>query len=85
MINNYMFNYLQFISKKNILSVAIALIIGNLITDIMNKIKDDIIIPISKLEFNKLYKNFSFNEYVGLTINFLLQTFIIYFIFGKFI
>lgn len=80
-----MFNYLQFISKKNILSVAIALIIGNLITDIMNKIKDDIIIPISKLEFNKLYKNFSFNEYVGLTINFLLQTFIIYFIFGKFI
>ena len=51
----------------------------------MNKIKDDIIIPISKLEFNKLYKNFSFNEYVGLTINFLLQTFIIYFIFGKFI
>lgn len=80
-----MFNYLQFISKKNIISVAIALIIGNLITDIMNKIKDDIIIPISKLEFNKLYKNFSFNEYVGLTINFLLQTFIIYFIFGKFI
>lgn len=85
MISNYMFNYLQFISKKNIISVAIALIIGNLITDIMNKIKDDIIIPISKLEFNKLYKNFSFNEYVGLTINFLLQTFIIYFIFGKFI
>lgn len=85
MISNYMFNYLQFISKKNIVSVAIALIIGNLITDIMNKIKDDIIIPISKLEFNKLYKNFSFNEYVGLTINFLLQTFIIYFIFGKFI
>ena len=85
MINNYIFNYLQFISKKNIVSVAIALIIGNLITDIMNKIKDDIIIPISKLEFNKLYKNFSFNEYVGLTINFLLQTFIIYFIFGKFI
>jgi large-conductance mechanosensitive channel len=85
MINNYIFNYLQFISKKNIVSVAIALIIGNLVTDIMNKIKDDIIIPISKLEFNKLYKNFSFNEYVGLTINFLLQTFIIYFIFGKFI
>lgn len=37
MINNYIFNYLQFISKKNIVSVAIALIIGNLITDIMKK------------------------------------------------
>ena len=42
MVFNFMFGYLKFISKSNILSVAIALIVGNLVTEIMNRVKDDI-------------------------------------------
>ena len=85
MIFNFMFGYLKFINKGNILNLAIALIIGNLVTKIMNKIKNEIILPISKLEFNQLYQRFSPKEYFGLSVNFLLQTFIIYVLFGKFI
>lgn len=85
MVLNFLFGYLKFINKGNILSVAIALIVGNLVTEIMNRVKDDIILPISKLEFKELYQKFSPKEYFGLSINFLLQTFIIYVLFGKFI
>ena len=85
MVLNFLFGYLQFIGKSNIISVAVALIVGNLVTEMMNRIKDDIILPISRLDFKELYNRISIKEYIGLSFNFLLQTFIIYSIFGKLI
>tara|TARA_B100000768_G_scaffold181947_1_gene207633 strand:- start:88 stop:345 length:258 start_codon:yes stop_codon:yes gene_type:complete len=85
MFLSFLFGYLKFIGKSNIISLAIAIIVGNLVTDMMNRIKDDIILPLSTLNFKELYKKISIKEYIGLAINFLLQTFIIYTIFGKLI
>ena len=74
------FGYLKFLKNKDILPTAIAMIVGSLVMDIINRIKDDIILPLSKLELKTLYNRVSIKEYIGLTFNFVLQTFILYLI-----
>tara|TARA_B110000879_G_C11178041_1_gene517033 strand:- start:1496 stop:1729 length:234 start_codon:yes stop_codon:yes gene_type:complete len=70
--------YLTFLKSKDILPTAIALIIGNLILEMINRIKDDIILPLSKLDYDTIYKRVSIKEYSGLMFNFVMQTFILY-------
>ena len=70
--------YLNFLKSKDILPTAIALIVGNLVTEIINRIKDDLIIPMSKLDYKTIYNNVSIKEYTALVFNFIMQTFILY-------
>ena len=70
--------YLEFISNKNILPTAIALVLGTIVTDIVRRIKDDIILPLSKFDFKTLFKRFDIREYIGLVIHFLMQTYLLY-------
>jgi len=70
--------YIEFISNKNILPTAIALVLGAIVTDIVRKLKDDIIIPLSKFDFKTLLKKFDLREYLGLTIHFFLQTYLLF-------
>ena len=70
--------YYKFISSKNILPTAIALVLGTIVTDIVRKIKDDIILPISKFDFDTLIKNFDIREYIGLLIHFFMQTYLLF-------
>ena len=70
--------YLEFISNKNILPTAIALVLGAIVTDIVRRIKDDIILPLSKFDFETLFKRFDIREYIGLGIHFFMQTYLLY-------
>lgn len=70
--------YLEFISNKNILPTAIALVLGTIVTDIVRRIKDDIILPLSKFDFKTLFKRFDIREYIGLVIHFFMQTYLLY-------
>ena len=70
--------YLEFISNKNILPTAIALVLGTIVTDIVRRIKDDIILPLSKFDFKTLFKRFDIREYIGLAIHFFMQTYLLY-------
>ena len=70
--------YLEFISNKNILPTAIALVLGTIVTDIVRRIKDDLILPLSRFDFKTLIKRFDIREYIGLTIHFFMQTYLLY-------
>lgn len=74
------FGYLEFLKGKNIFPQAIAMIVGGLVMDMINRVKDDIILPLSRLELKEIYKRVSIREYIGLMFNFLLQTFILWLI-----
>tara|TARA_X000000368_G_C22589852_1_gene518884 strand:+ start:96 stop:332 length:237 start_codon:yes stop_codon:yes gene_type:complete len=74
------FGYLEFLKGKNIFPQAIAMIVGSLVMDMINRVKDDIILPLSRLELKEIYKRVSIREYIGLMFNFLLQTFILWLI-----
>ena len=70
--------YLEFISNKNILPTAIALVLGIIVTDIVRRIKDDIILPLSRLDFKTLLEKFDIREYFGLAIHFFMQTYLLF-------
>lgn len=70
--------YLEFISNKNILPTAIALVLGTIVTDIVRRIKDDLILPLSRFDFKTLIKRFDIREYIGLAIHFLMQTYLLF-------
>jgi len=75
--------YLTFIKGKDILPTAIAMIVGSLVIEIINRIKTDLILPLARLDYKALYKRISIlnlMEYIGLIFNFLMQTFILYLI-----
>lgn len=72
------FGYLDFLKSKNIYPQAIAMIVSSLVMDIINRVKDDIILPLSKLELKEIYRRVSIREYIGLIFNFFLQTFILW-------
>ena len=54
------------------------MIVSSLVMDIINRVKDDIILPLSKLELKEIYRRVSIREYIGLIFNFFLQTFILW-------
>tara|TARA_B110000908_G_C10266591_1_gene464581 strand:+ start:3838 stop:4083 length:246 start_codon:yes stop_codon:yes gene_type:complete len=75
--------YLTFIKGKDILPTAIAMIVGSLVIEIINRIKNDLILPLARLDYKAIYKRISIlnlMEYIGLIFNFLMQTFILYLI-----
>ena len=70
--------YLNFLKSKDILPTAVALIVGGLVSEIINRVKDDIILPLSKLDYKTLWERVSIKEYIALVFNFFMQTFILY-------
>lgn len=76
-----MFNDLDeftlFLIEKNILSRAISFVIGGLITEIVKKIANELINPVSKGEINKLKKIYIF-DYFNLIFNFILTSYILF-------
>ena len=74
------FGYLEFLKSKDIFPQAIAIIVGSLVMDMINRVKDDIILPLSRLELKKIYQRVSIKEYIALIFNFVLQTFILWLI-----
>ena len=72
------FGYLKFLKSKDILPTAVALIVGGLVSEIINRVKDDIILPLSKLDYKTLWERVSIKEYIALVFNFFMQTFILY-------
>lgn len=70
--------YLNFLKSKDILPTIIALIVGGLVSEIINRIKDDVILPLSKLDYKTIYDRVSIKEYLALVFNFFMQTFILY-------
>jgi len=72
------FGYLNFLKSKDILPTAVALIVGGLVSEIINRVKDDIILPLSKLDYKTLWERVSIKEYIALVFNFFMQTFILY-------
>ena len=70
--------YIKFISSKNILPTAIALVLGAIVTDIVVRIKNDIILPLSRFDFKTLIKKFDIREYIGLLIHFFMQTYLLF-------
>jgi large-conductance mechanosensitive channel len=70
--------YLNFLKSKDILPTVVALIVGGLVSEIINRIKDDVILPLSKLDYKTIWERVSIKEYIALVINFFMQTFILY-------
>ena len=70
--------YLNFLKSKDILPTVVALIVGGLVSEIINRIKDDVILPLSKLDYTTICERVSIKEYIALIINFFMQTFILY-------
>jgi len=70
--------YLNFLKSKDILPTVVALIVGGLVSEIINRIKDDVILPLSKLDYKTIWERVSIKEYIALIINFFMQTFILY-------
>ena len=58
------FGYLKFLKSKDILPTAVALIVGGLVSEIINRVKDDIILPLSKLDYKTIWKRVSIKEYI---------------------
>jgi len=52
--------------------------LGAIVTDIVRRIKDDIILPLSKFDFKTLFKRFDIREYIGIVIHFFMQTYLLY-------
>ena len=76
--------YSNFIKEKNILGAAIGVVMGSLISQIVKKIAKDIINPLSKGKVKQIKKNVNFKLYMGLVINFITTSYIL-FVLTKFI
>tara|TARA_B100000795_G_C22558581_1_gene345383 strand:+ start:295 stop:513 length:219 start_codon:yes stop_codon:yes gene_type:complete len=61
---------IKLIKRKDILPTAIALIINSLVMEMINRVKDDIILPLSNLDYKIIYKRVSIKEYIALIFNF---------------
>lgn len=66
-----------YLDKKDILTAAISLVMGNIISDIVKKIADEIISPLGRGEFNKL-KKISLREYFFLISNFIITSYMLF-------
>jgi len=79
---NAYFNYLK---KKKIIPSAFAVVMGSLISGIVKILTKDLILPFSKGNFKKLYKNLKNAPklYGALIINFFVTTYIL-FVIGSF-
>ena len=76
--------YASFIKEKNILGAAIGVVMGSLISQIVKKVAEDIITPLSKGKVKEIKKNVNFKLYMGLVINFITTSYIL-FVLTKFI
>jgi large-conductance mechanosensitive channel len=68
----------NFLNEKNILISAFSIVIGNLISNIIKKLIDEIISPLSKGDLNKVKENFSLSEYVSIILSFLITTYFLF-------
>lgn len=70
--------YLKYISEKRVLSSGYKLIFVSMINNIINKIIDEIIIPITNGEFEK--EKINKKEYFALVLNLIVSTYILFII-----
>jgi large-conductance mechanosensitive channel len=66
-----------YIDKKDILTTSISFVMGNIISDIVKKIADEIISPLGRGEFHKL-KTISLREYFFLISNFIITSYMLF-------
>lgn len=66
-----------YLDKKDILTASISLVMGNIISDIVKKIADEIISPLGRGEFYKL-KQISLREYFFLISNFIITSYMLF-------
>ena len=73
--------YLDFIDKRNIISSAYVIILGNMVIKLINKITDEILIPIirGKIKLSQV----SLKEYVFIIINDLIISYLLFLIIDK--
>ena len=78
----YKFNeYVNFIRGDNIISSAFIIVIGCMISNIIDRIVDEIVLPLTN---NKLkIENIHIKEYFILIANFILVTYILFLIIDK--
>ena len=73
----YKFNeYIRFLKDRNIISSALAIVVVGMINDIVHKLIDDIIIPLTKGEINLNKKQLK--KYSILIANFIFVTYILF-------
>jgi large-conductance mechanosensitive channel len=60
---------------------AFTIVIGSLITEIVKKIVNDIVLPLSNGRFDQIKQNVNVREYIGILINFIITVYILYNIF----
>ena len=66
-----------YLDKKDILTASISLVMGNIISDIVKKIADEIISPLGRGQFYKL-KQISLREYFFLITNFIITSYMLF-------
>jgi len=71
-------SFKKFLNEKNILLSAFGIVIGNLISNIIKKLVDEVIVPLSKGNIKKLKENFSLSEYFSIIVSFLLTTYLLF-------
>ncbi len=59
-------------------SGAFTIVIGSLITEIVKKIVNDIVLPLSKGQFKTVNENVILMEYIAMIINFIVTVYILY-------
>lgn len=77
MIFNDFDDFLMYLDKKNILVTSVSIVIGTIISNIVNKIANEIISPFSKGDFETL-KKISITEYFYLILNGILSSYILF-------
>ena len=70
-------DFIIYLDKKNVLVSAVSIVIGTIISNIVNKIANEIISPFSKGDFETL-KKISITEYFYLILNGILSSYILF-------